>query len=73
MEKNDKIYKSSNFDVIEKMTFRNAYEKFLESKEFEDDIIKLIETEKKKEKPEDLKNYIKLYITKAKNYINDFQ
>ena len=73
LENNDKIYKSSNFDVIEKMTFRNAYEKFLESKEFEDDIIKLIETEKQKEKPEDVKKYIKLYITKAKNYINDFQ
>ena len=72
LEKNEKIYKNSNFDVIENMTFRNAYEEFLESKEFEEDIINLIKTEKKKEKPEDLKKYIKLYITNAYNFINYF-
>jgi hypothetical protein len=48
LENNEKIYKSSNFDIIGKMTFRNLYEKYLESNEFEDDILKLIEIEEKK-------------------------
>ena len=74
LENNEKIYKSSNFDIIGKMTFRNLYEKYLESKEFEDDILKLIEFEEKKNNTgsENIKKYIDDYITKAYDLINYF-
>ena len=74
LENNDKIYTSSNFDIIGNMTFKNLYEKYLESKEFEDDILKLIEIEEKKNNTgsENIKKYIDDYITKAYDLINYF-
>ena len=66
LENNKEISKNSNFDVICNMTFRDLFNEYLKSKEFEDDILKL-----KIEGKED-KNYINDYIIKAFNYINYF-
>ena len=61
MEKNENIKKKINFDYIKGMTFGELFKEYLESREFEKDILKL----KQKETPE----YIKNYIIKAYNFI----
>ena len=65
LKNNKEISQRSNFDVIGKMTFKDLFNEYLKSKEFEEDIIKL-----KKENNEDL--YIKEYIIKAFNFVNYF-
>lgn len=74
LEKNDYICKNSNFDVIGNMTFSKLFNEYLESKEFEEDIIKLkiIENNKINDKPEFIKEYIDDYIIKAYDFINYF-
>lgn len=74
LEKNDYICKNSNFDVIGNMTFSKLFDEYLESKEFEEDIIKLkiIENNKINDKPEFIKEYIDDYIIKAYDFINYF-
>ena len=66
MEDNKDIYKEANFDVVEKMTFRELFKEYLESKEFEEDILKL------KNKDKEDEEYIKDYIILAYNYIEYF-
>jgi hypothetical protein len=65
LEQNKEISQRSNFDVIGKMTFKDLFNEYLKSKEFEEDILRL-----KKENNEDL--YIKDYIIKAFNFVNYF-
>ena len=64
MEKNENIKKKINFDYIKGMTFGELFKEYLESREFEKDILKL----KQKENPE----YIKNYIIKAYTFIEYF-
>ncbi len=66
LEDNKEIYKEANFDVVEKMTFRELFKEYLESKEFEEDILKL------KNKDKEDEEYIKDYIILAYNYIEYF-
>ena len=56
------------------MTFSKLFNEYLESKEFEEDIIKLkiIENNKINDKPEFIKEYIDDYIIKAYDFINYF-
>ena len=74
LEKNDYICKNSNFNVFGNMTFIGLFNEYLESKEFEEDIIKLkiIENNKINNNPEFIKEYIDDYIIKAYNFINYF-
>ena len=64
LEKNPKISKKANFNIIQKMTVTSLFNEYLESKEFEENIIKL------KEKEDD--EYIKDYIIKAYDFIKYF-
>ena len=64
LEKNENIRKKINFDYIKEMTFEKMFKEYLESKEFEEDILEL----KKIEKPQ----YIKEFIIKAYNFIEYF-
>ena len=56
--------KKINFDYIKEMTYGKIFNEYLESRDFEEDILKL----KKIEKPE----YIKNYIIKAYTFIEYF-
>ena len=65
LEKNNNISKSSNFNVISKLTFRDIFKEYLKSEEFEKDILVL----KNKNNSE---NYIKEYINKAESFLDYF-
>ena len=65
LEKNNEICKKSNFNVIGNMTFKQIFNEYLKSDEFEREIEKLRE-EQNSEK------YIKDYIIKAYNFIRYF-
>ena len=65
LEKNNEICKKSNFNVIGNMTFKQIFNEYLKSEEFEREIEKLRE-EQNSEK------YIKDYIIKAYNFISYF-
>ena len=65
IEENEEIFKNTNFDVIQKMTYSELFDEYLKSKEFEEDILKL-------KMKEEEKNYINDYILKANNFINYF-
>ena len=65
MDSNSDIRKSSNFNVISKLTFREIFKEYLKSEEFEKDILEL----KNKNNSED---YIKEYINKAENFLDYF-
>ena len=65
LEKNINIRKSSNFNVISKLTFRDIFKEYLKSEEFEKDILVL----KNKNNSE---NYIKEYINKAESFLDYF-
>ena len=58
LEKNENIKKKINFDYIKGMTFGELFKEYLESREFEKDILKL----KQKENPEYIKNYINNFV-----------
>ena len=60
LEENENVKKKINFDYIKEMTFEKMFKEYLESKEFEEDILEL---KKKKEKPEYIKNYIVIAYT----------
>jgi hypothetical protein len=62
LEKNDDICKKSNFNVVGNMTFREIFNEYLKSEEFEKEIEKLkIEDNSDK--------YIKDYMIKAFSFI----
>ena len=65
LDSNSDIRKSSNFNVISKLTFRKIFKEYLKSEEFENDILEL----KNKNNSED---YIKEYINKAENFLDYF-
>lgn len=65
MDSNSDIRKSSNFNVISKLTFRKIFKEYLKSEEFENDILEL----KNKNNSED---YIIEYINKAENFLDYF-
>lgn len=65
LEKNYNISQKSNFNVIGNMTFRDVFNEYLKSEEFEKEIEKL-----KNEKNDD--KYIKDYIIKAYSFISYF-
>ena len=65
LEKNEEISRKSNFNVIGKMTFREIFNEYLKSEEFEKEIEKL-KTENNNDK------YIKDYIIKAFSFVNYF-
>ena len=67
LKNNEEIKKSFNFDIIGDMTFSELFYEYLESKEFEKDILAL-KIEEGKENFE----YIKEYIIKAYDFIKDF-
>ena len=67
LKNNEEIKKSFNFDIIGNMTFSELFYEYLESKEFEKDILAL-KIEERKENFE----YIKEYIIKAFDFIKDF-
>ena len=67
LKNNEEIKKSFNFDIIGDMTFSELFYEYLESKEFEKDILAL-KIEEGKENYE----YIKEYIIKAYDFIKDF-
>lgn len=66
LEKNDNICKKSNFNIIGNMTFKDIFNEYLKSEEFEKEIEKL--------KIENNNNeiYVKNYIINAFNFINYF-
>ena len=66
LEDNPEIAKKINFDIIQKMTYRELFDEYLKSKEFEEDILKLKNEEKEEQK------YINNYIIKANNLMNYF-
>ncbi len=66
LENNEDIKKIFNFDIIGNMTFSDLFYEYLESNEFEKDILAL-----KNEKGENFE-YIKEYISKAYDFINYF-
>ena len=66
LEDNEDIKKIFNFDIIGNMTFSDLFYEYLESNEFEKDILTL-----KNEKGENFE-YIKEYISKAYDFINYF-
>ena len=59
IEKNKKVREKSNYNYYEKMKYYEIYEEYLRSKEFEENIIKLVE---KKESEEYIKKYINLAL-----------
>ena len=59
IEENKKVREKSNYDYYKKMKYYEIYEEYLRSKEFEEDIIKLVE---KKESEEYIKQYINLAL-----------
>ena len=65
LEENSDVRKSSNFNVINKLTFREIFKEYLKSEEFEIDILKL----KNKDNSD---KYIKDYINKAYNFLDYF-
>ena len=65
LDRNSNISKSSNFNAIRKMTFKEIFKEYLKSEEFEKDILKL----KNKDNNE---RYIKDYINKAYNFLEYF-
>ena len=65
LEKNYDICKKSNFNVIGNMTFREIFNEYLKSDEFEKEVEKL-KTEQNNDK------YIKDYMIKAYSFINYF-
>lgn len=65
LDRNSNISKSSNFNVISKLTFREIFKEYLKSEEFEKDILKL----KNKDNSE---RYIKDYINKAYDFLDYF-
>ena len=65
LDKNNNIRKSSNFNVICNLTFRDIFKEYLKSEEFEKDILEL----KNKNNSE---NYIKEYINKAESFLDIF-
>ena len=66
LEDNEEIAKKINFDIIQKMTYRELYDEYLKSKEFEEDILKLKNEEKEEQK------YINNYIINANNLMDYF-
>ena len=64
LDRNSNISKSSNFNVISKLTFREIFKEYLKSEEFEKDILKL--------KDKDSERYIKDYIIKAYDFLDYF-
>ena len=64
LEKNQKISEKARFNIIQKMTFIDLFKEYLESKEFDEDILKL------KEEEDD--EYVKDYIIKAFDFIKYF-
>ena len=65
LEKNEEISRKSYFNVIGKMTFREIFNEYLKSEEFEKEIEKL-KTENNNDK------YIKDYIIKSFSFVNYF-
>ena len=65
LDKNYEICRKSNFNVIGDMTFKDIFNEYLKSEEFEKEIEKL-KDEQNSEK------YIKDYILKAYNFIHYF-
>ena len=65
LDRNSDIRKKSNFNVISKLTFRELFNEYLKSEEFEKDILEL----KNKNNSE---KYIKDYINKAYNFLDYF-
>ena len=65
LEKNSDICKISNFNIIGNITFKNLFNEYLKSEEFEEELKKLRE-ENNSDK------YIKDYIIKANSFINYF-
>ena len=65
LEENSDVRKNSNFNVINKLTFREIFKEYLKSEEFEIDILKL----KYKDNSD---KYIKDYINKAYNFLDYF-
>ena len=59
IEKNKKVREKSNYNYYNEMKYYEIYEEYLRSKEFEEDIIKLVE---KKENEEYIKQYINLAL-----------
>ena len=66
LEDNEEISKKVNFEKIKNMKFRELFDEYLKSKEFEDDIMKL------KKEDNESQEYINEYIIKASNFINYF-
>ena len=65
LDRNSDIRKSSNFNVISRLTFREIFKEYLKSEEFETDILKL----KNKDNSD---KYIKDYINKAYDFLDYF-
>ena len=65
LDKNSDIRKSSNFNVISRLTFREIFKEYLKSKEFETDILKL-------KNQDNSEKYIKDYINKAYDFLDYF-
>ena len=63
LDRNPLISKNSSFNIIRKMKYKDLFNAFIASKEFEDCIIEL---HQKKEKIE----YIEKYVNKALSYVN---
>jgi hypothetical protein len=66
LNKSMEISKNSNYDNIQKMTFSDLFKEYLNSKEFEEDILKLIREKKEGQ------DYINNYIIKANDYVDYF-
>ena len=64
LEENEHIRKKSNFDFISNMTYRDLFNEYIESKEFEEDISRL--------KKKYVKTYVKKYIINAYKFIEYF-
>ena len=64
IEKNKKVRNNSNYIYYKNMKYCEIYEEYLSSKEFEEDIIKLVKKESKE--------YIKQYINLALHLIDYF-
>jgi hypothetical protein len=65
LESKSDIRKSSNFNVISRLTFREVFKEYLKSEEFENDILEL----KNKNNSD---KYIKDYINKAYDFLDYF-
>jgi len=76
LEKNKEICEKSKFDIIGNMTFKELFEQYLKSKDFEDDVSKLKEKRKYNKKKDiyetENSQYIRNYIIYAFGFINYF-